>query len=90
MKKYKIDLNNKYELHVEKKCASSLLGNDLYISVLVTIKRKDDNFYLILNDVIYEHKWLSKIIGTWEERAEKAERKLIKKAKKTIDVIPAL
>ncbi len=87
LREYKIDLNDKYELQVGRRLSTSG-NNDLYIYVSVTIQRKNSDFYLILSEIIYEKKWLSKIIGTWEDRVEKAEKKLIKKAKKTVKTIP--
>ena len=87
---YSIELNNKYGLIVGKELKISS-NNEMYILITGKIKRIEylKNYYtnepFIFFKSIYEKKRLSKIIGSWESRVEKAEQKLIKRAMEIVE-----
>ena len=85
MNEYTVDLGE-YELSILK-TQDKALHEARYIRVSALIKRKDhapDFKPIYFSKEVYEYKRLSKIIGSWEKRVEKTERKVVKRAKEIV------
>lgn len=87
---YIINVDDNYYIEVDKHF--STFDGELYVSVLVLIHSTTNAFKRIcLVKCVHEHKWLDFILRTtWANRVLKAEKQLIKKARRQIAKLPSI